>query len=97
MSESDYAKQKFYEAVHSLVGPGNIDTRLTYAATHLLMVQDKQMPGSMQDEFKELRDALTTTALSTSTGYQPCHISEDDARKLAEKILSMYTELMGGL
>jgi len=97
MSDSDYAKQKFFEAVHSLVGPGTIDVRLTHAATYLLMLQEKQVPESMREEFKELRDALTTTPLSTATGYQPRHISEDDGRKLAEKILSMYTELMGGL
>jgi hypothetical protein len=97
MSEYDYAKEKFFQAVSMLVGADTIDKRLTYAADYLLRLQDKQLPESMRDEFKVLRDALTTTPLSTATGYQPRHISEDDTRKLAEKILSMYTELMGGL
>jgi transcriptional regulator with XRE-family HTH domain len=42
-------------------------------------------------------DALTKIPLSTQTDYQPRPISEDDGRKLAEQILSMFVKLMGGL
>ena len=110
MSEHGYAKQKFFEAVYALVGSAStIDKRLTYAAGYLLVLQEKELPETLWEEFEALRHALTTTPLSTGTAgrprishgpapaFQPRQISEDDARKLAIQILEMYTKLMGGL
>jgi hypothetical protein len=61
---SDRAKQKFFETVSALIGPRPLRIRLTYAAESLLTLQDKEVPESMLEEFKALRDALTTTPLS---------------------------------
>ena len=94
---SDRAKQKFFEAVSALIGPKPLRMRLTYAAEPLLTLHEKEMPTSMLKEFEELRNSLTTTPLSHAWGFQPRNISPTKARKLADKILSMYTELMGGL
>jgi hypothetical protein len=72
-------------------------TRLTDAAIPLLVLREEDLPEEMRDEFKTLKDALTKIPLSTDRSYQPRPVSEYDAYKLANQILSMYTELMGGL
>jgi len=94
---SDYAKEKFYEALLALVGSSTLEERLTYAAINLLMLQEKQVPEDMRADFVALRNALTKEPLSTATGYVPRRVSQEEARELAHKIVSMYTELMGGL
>jgi hypothetical protein len=96
--EPDRAKQKFNEALYTLIGPKSLRMRLTYAAYPLSTLNDKEIPPSMLEKFKDLRDALAATPLEYEWGRtRPREISPAKARELAEKIFRMYTELMGGL
>jgi len=93
----DYAKQKFYDAVYALLGTATIDRRLTSAASYLLLVQPRDLPAGMRDDFQKLKRKLTRIPLSSKTGLLLRPISEDDAVKLAKAILSMLVQLLGGL
>src|SRR5215470_7720217 len=93
----DYAKQKFCEAVYALISIAPIDYRLTYAASYLMLLQPRDLPAGMRDDFEKLMRKLTRVPLSSATANMPRPISEDDALKLAKAILSMFIQLLGGL
>ena len=93
----NYPKQKFYEAVSALIGNSSIEMRLTYAAEPLLMLQPNELPEKMRHEFELLLNDLRQKSLSRETQIMPRPVTKEEARKLAERILGMYTELMGGL
>jgi hypothetical protein len=92
-----YAKQKFFEALYCLVGNKSLRTRLTYAAEALMTLQPHDLPEKMRDDFKQLLRDLTSTSLSHPYGYKPRNVTPRKAARLAEKILEMYTQLLGGL
>lgn len=93
---SSYAKQKFFEAIYSLVGDGSIEMRLTYAANELSTVQAQNLPASMRIDFTALMRELTSKPLSNDAGFIPRVIDRDECNRLAQKILSMYAELLSG-
>ena len=93
----DYAKQKLCDAVYALIGTSTIDRRLTSAASYLLLVQPRDLPAGMRDDFEKLKGKLTRIPLSSKTGFLLRPVSEDDAVKLAKAILSMLVQLLGGL
>src|SRR5262249_9077306 len=92
-----YAKQKFCDAVYALIGNATIDRRLTYAASYLMLLQPRDLPAGMRDDFEKLMRKLTRIPLSSATSPLPRPISEDDALELAKAILSMFIQLLGGL
>ena len=93
----DYAKQKFCEAVYALISTAPIDYRLTYAASYLMLLQSRDLPAGMRDDFEKLLKKLTRIPLSSATSPLPRPISEDDALELAKAILSTLVQLLGGL
>src|SRR6516165_2122187 len=92
-----YAKQKFCDAVYALIGTATIDRRLTYAASYLMLLQPRDLPAGMRDDFEKLMRKLTRIPLSSARAPMPRPISEDDALELAKAILSMFIQLLGGL
>src|SRR5262249_37339282 len=92
-----YAKRKLCDAVYALIGNATIDRRLTYAASYLMMLQSRDLPAGMRDDFEKLMRKLTRIPLSSATACMPRPISEDDGRKLAQMILNMFIQLLGGL
>jgi len=49
-----YAKQKLCDAVYALIGTATIDRRLTFAASYLLLLQPRDLPGGMRDDFEKI-------------------------------------------
>ncbi len=95
-----YGKQKFYEAVDSLVGAGSLQDRLSFAAVALLTLRshtEDYLPEDLHERFDALVKALTTVPLSSASGYTARPLTDDDGRALAHEIFSIYTQLMGGL
>jgi len=41
---SGYLKQKLFQALHDLVGAGDIDKRLTHAGNYLVHLQEPDIP-----------------------------------------------------
>lgn len=94
---SSYLKQKLHQALLSLVGAGDLDKRLTYAATALVTLQDRDVPREYRERFASIRSRLFATPLSSETAYVPRQMSEEDAKKLAEDVFGLFTAVMGGL
>ena len=93
-----YAKQKLYEAVHALVGRDEIQRRLTFATVPMIHLQDRDIPETIKVEFEAVKRALLRTPLADpQRGYLPRQISDEEAELLAQRILGLLTEVMGGL
>ncbi len=91
-----YATQKFCQAVDALIGHESLQMRLTYAMDFLSELHARDLPQRMHGDLKGLRQALTREPLATQSGPVPRNLDDDQARNWAEKILSMYTKLIGG-
>jgi hypothetical protein len=94
---SGYLKQKLFQALHDLVGAGDLDQRLTHAGNYLAHVQDHEVPQEHRQELGEIKAIMFATPLSSERGYSPRQISTEDSTKLAHRILELYTKVMGGL
>lgn len=92
------AKQKFYEALYSLVSSHyRLRIRLTSAALSLNHLSPDEVPEHMRADFKQLMHDLTRTPLSDDYRYLPRDVTPREAERLAKKILEMYADLLGGL
>ena len=94
---SGYLKQKLFQALHDLVGAGDLDQRLTHAGNYLAHVQDHEMSEEHREELGEIKAIMFATPLSSERGYSPRQISTEDGAKLAHRILELYTKVTGGL
>jgi hypothetical protein len=94
---SGYLKQKLFQALHDLVGAGDLDRRLIHAGNYLAHVQDHEIPEEHREELGEIKAIMFATPLSPERGYSPRQISTEDGTKLAHRILELYTKVMGGL
>lgn len=94
---TDYAKEKLYVAVSALVGPGTMGERLTYAAEPLLRLLPQDIPDEIKQEFFLLKDELTKSPLSSASGFTPRAVTDDEGKMIAQRILSMFITMSGGL
>jgi hypothetical protein len=94
---SGYLKEKLYQALLSLVGSGELDARLTYAASALVVLQDRDVPPEYREKLPRIRFRLFTTPLSSEKSFMPRQISEEGAKAVAHDILGLFTAVMGGL
>jgi len=92
---SGYLKQKLFQALHDLVGAGDLDQRLTHAGNYLAHVQHHEVPEEHRKELGEIKAIMFATPLSSENS--PREISTEDGTKLAHRILELYTRVMGGL
>ncbi len=90
-------KQKLFEALHSLVGSGELDARLTFAGNALSVLNPEDFPQEYQKAFSDIKNRVFQPSVSSECDYTRRQMSEGDLSRLAEDILSLYTELMGGL
>ncbi len=99
MSDNSYAKQRLNQALESLVEEGPLRRRLTYATVHLLILRSVyQSRDTIRNRIESLVEELTKEPLRTTYGYgPPTHISPKRAKAIAQEILSLYTEVQGGL
>ena len=88
----EYAWRKFHEAVLTLVGSQSIQERLGSACVdYLSRLKPDEIPDELQDDFKQIQE-LQTVELPDG-GMNAENLSDEQADKLAEKIVSMYDDL----
>jgi len=94
---SGYLKQKLFQALHDLVGAGDLDQRLIHAGNYLAHVQDHEILEEHREELREIKAVMFATPLSSERGYTTRQFSTEDGTQLAHRILELYTRVMGGL
>ena len=86
MTRNRYAWQKLFAAVQALADEGSMRERLgTAYAPGLDNMRPEDIPPSIRDEFAALREALEGSRVG-----EPAPVSDEDARSLAQLIVSMY-------
>ena len=91
------ARQKLFEALHALVGPGRLRVRLTCAADYLTQLTPMDFPVDSRDTFKDLKRLLTKTPLSSGHRYEARQITPKQASSASKTILELYVKVSGGL
>jgi hypothetical protein len=101
VGEGGYAREKFYTAVHALAtGSSSIQTRLANAALSLNTLQSENLPETLQTEFADVWRELTKERAQGDEGTiaaTTAQLSDEQARELAGRIVSIYTQLLGGI
>lgn len=94
-----YTRQKFWQAIDCLVGTRDIGDRLAGAHNHLLVLKsgNPDLPDSMRSQFESLMDSLSRHAKYFDNAPPRIEMSEPEANRTAEMILSLYVELKGGI
>lgn len=95
MSDHANLKQKLFEALHDLFSEKDLASGLTFAQQYLLQV--REVPSEFKTEFEEIKTALTASGSGNDADYEPREVSPVEAVILARRILSLFTEVMGGL
>ena len=82
------AWERLFIAVQGLAsGTENIQRRLYYAVSHIAPLQLREFPEDVQEDVKAIRDRLWKKE-SLEMEFQD--IPEDEAEKIAEKLVSIY-------
>ena len=98
-----YAKQVLFEAVSSLAtSPDRIQKRLEYAGKFLTKLHRKgeDLPPEHRDEFRAIWHELGSEPAVGDEGTiaaTTSKLTDEQCSKLAERIFSIYTDIMGGL
>ena len=96
---TNYAKQRFWEAIHSLATfDGTIQRRLASAAKCLLTLQPADLPDKLRQEFDGVQEELSKQEATGSEGTIVAttrQLTSEQGSKLANRILNIYMELHG--
>ena len=89
-----YVREKLYQATLSLVGDGDLDQRLAYAAMVLLRVKDDHpfKDQAFKEEFFSMMDVFTKPVDPAPDGSIHANIARMDEtrkREIAERIVGM--------
>jgi hypothetical protein len=103
--ESTYrhGRQKLYQAVDSLAtGTGTIQKRLESAAMGLIGLQSppEWLPMEVRDKLEAIIQELTRTPAQGNEGTLKATLqmmSDEECSKIAQRILSLFIELSGGV
>jgi len=97
----DHAREKYWQAIECLVGAASAQMRLSFAAEYLMGLSDKHFPNerNLARRHNEIMKKLNlyATPLNDHDGFLPRQISDDEANVLSREILSIYTDLRGGV
>jgi hypothetical protein len=96
-----YVRQRFWQALQSLVGSGSIQYRLEGAANALIYLRSDELPECVRSEFEAILHALTKYPAERegegSIGASTRKLTPKNRAKIADRILSIYIDMYGGL
>jgi hypothetical protein len=90
-----YAKQVLWEAVGALAAsPASLEKRLESANACLSKLHriDEDLPEEHREEFRAIMAELPSRGDAV-----PRHLTDEKSRELANRIVSIYTDILGGL
>jgi len=99
---SKNVKQVMWVAIRTLLlNDGRLQDRLASAAVPLTSLPSannlpKQVQGALDSIVRDLTNELTTGDEGTIAATTR-KMSDEDAKRIAEEILRLYTELLGGI
>lgn len=99
MYDPSYGREKLGQGAEALVSKGDIKERLYRAwVSGLHVIRPHHLPEDLRKEFAELRSAFTWVPVDTpGEGKLAATLramSDEEAERLANKILDMYVEVV---
>jgi len=97
---STYARKKLLEALYVLVGSCSIQKRLCAAGGHLVCLGPDDFEPDDLETFEAIMKSLTSAtpaAEEVSLEATTRRLTDQEGDKLADKILSLYTSIRGGI
>ncbi len=98
---SSYAREKFWQAVDVLATSDlSIQKRLAYAAQYLIRLKPDDLPEEHREELDAVLRDLTREKAAGEGGTIEAttrQLTSEEGTKVASRILSVYTELHGGI
>ncbi len=91
-----FYRQKLLDAVRGLIGDGDLNLRLTYAAGHLIQIDDDDVPTDMLAKFERVRDTLIQTPMVSRGELLPRDLEFSAAQAAARAIVDLLAAEMGG-
>ena len=96
-----YAQEKFYQALTCLISEGPLRKRLAYAAQYLIRLTPQHFANSDHlKAWERIRDKLTWVDAGRrddgNIDATTKRMIDEDAKRIAMKILDLYQELSGG-
>ena len=92
----DY-RETLLEAVRALMAEGDLNMRLTYAAGHLLQLDDDDVPRGALKAFDRVRDPLIAKSMVVKGVMVPRDLGAAEANAAALGVLSLLTVELDGL
>ena len=94
----DYGGEKFYQAISALAtSAAPIQKRLVFAGMFLIRLKpEDDLPKELHEEFQAVCQELNKEeAIGNEATARK--LSDEEGSKLAERILTMYVKLRGGI
>jgi predicted amidohydrolase YtcJ len=92
-----YTREKFWQAIHMLAtGSGSIQERLAFAADPLTRLHE---PDDLPEEYRQEFDAVCRELRKDGGDIVETtrKLTDEECRRVAERIVSLYTGLRGGI
>jgi len=97
----DYAREKLYQAVESLISGGTIKHRVAATGQFLIRLKSEDFPQDLREKYDNIMKQLTEfppefnadSSFSASTR----RMTDPDAEKLAKDIFNLYVAIRGGI
>ena len=98
----DYGGEKFYQAISALAtSAAPIQKRLVFAGMFLIRLKpEDDLPKELHEEFQAVCHELNKEEAIGNEGTLEAtarKLSDEEGSKLAERILTMYVKLRGGI
>jgi hypothetical protein len=99
---SPYVNEKLWQAIHVLVtSESRLQQRLAGAAEYLIRLRPTEdLPEKPRKELEAILHSLTKEPAETDEGTiqaATAKMTDQEARRVAEAVLSLYTQLNGGI
>ena len=90
-------REKLLQAAYEMVGPGDINMRLSHVAVCLLQLDDSDVPVSALVAFERVRDPLIQKPLVANGTMLPRDLGESEAKAAALGLLDLVVAEMSGV
>jgi hypothetical protein len=97
----DYAREKLYQAVESLISDGTLKHRVAATGQFLIRLKSEDFPQDLRKNYDNIMEHLTEFHpefnADSSFAASTRRMTDRDAEKLAKDIFNLYVDLTGGI
>jgi hypothetical protein len=89
-----FAEKKLNYAVQLLAGSGDLDARISAAASILIHIEDADVPSSLTADLARLKGLLFEMSSSSNVVFTARGLTNEASRNAAARVVDLYTALV---